>query len=103
MRAILASLAACLLCGCFVMDELDAADAQLGKATPKETESGATGAQTAQAGEGEEKESWWDKARTISSEEVSSEIVGCDLPGGRQFMKREDCQVRGGRVNEVGG
>jgi hypothetical protein len=90
--------AAALATGCFVFDELDAGRRKM---------DGPAAASNPAAGRGEDTEpsrpsggpsTWWQNARSLSSEAMSADVTRCELPGGSQFMRADDCRARGGRV-----
>ncbi|RIL00259.1 MAG: hypothetical protein DCC71_18950 [Proteobacteria bacterium] len=108
-RLAIAALAAALLSGCFVFDEMDKAKAiDMGAAIgnkppskdgarPAAEKKTASAAQAANAKPGAPSaKSWWETARTLTSEESSADIVGCRLSRGVEFMEKDDCLARGG-------
>jgi hypothetical protein len=95
--------------GCFVLDELDHSRDLLDNpsfsnqqkkpeapAPPQEVPQ--EKAQADRPSEGD----WWKKTRTLTSGEVSSEFVKCELGGKTQFMRRPDCLARGGTPRRAG-
>lgn len=106
MRLLLLALgAAVLLPGCYVLEELDKAEAQMdaytasGKQRAEETapapEPGAEG-----PGVLDRLGGWWEKATTPAPPppDPNNTLVRCDLPGGARFTRRYDCQGLGGRI-----
>ena len=107
-RALAVGLVAALSAGCFVGDEIDKASAlsqggpgpakkppaAAGDEKPKQVAS-ASASTKANAG-GPPAKSWWETARSLTSEESTSDIVGCAVSGRNEFMTREDCLARGG-------
>jgi len=86
--------------GCFVLDELDAGQAFLdktGSATKKKAETPVAEAQDGQKPHSSEAE-WWKKARSLSSGNVDASIVRCQLHSASQFMRRSECEARGGHA-----
>lgn len=76
-----------------VMDELNAANAQVGKGKKPEAE----GVEAANAPkQGNE---WWQSATSITSKEKDPSLVSCRIEGRTQFMRKNDCLARGGRVS----
>lgn len=97
-RAVLLCLLACSTLGCFVFDELDAGQDMMKKPSPPPAK-GAPAAAAAASGKPAPPAgpSWWAKARTLASDEMSDdELVRCELGGSPQFMPRPDCLTRGG-------
>jgi hypothetical protein len=39
---------------------------------------------------------WWAKATTLNTDERDPDLVRCQLPGGVEFMRKHDCQMRSG-------
>jgi len=39
---------------------------------------------------------WWANAKTLSSDEMKTDIVNCRVGGATQFMSRQNCFARGG-------
>ena len=113
LRACALVLAAAVLSGCFVFDELDKADAMMDAASPNAAERRSREKQQPQTAEaptpsgsasegpgiGERLQGWWKKATTPAplAPDPSNVAVRCELPGGTQFMRKYDCQLRGGR------
>lgn len=106
----LAALACLFLSGCFVFDEMDKAKAidmssAIGnKPPPKDGAKPAAAAEkkTASAAGASAKpaapsgKSWWESAKSLTSEESMADIVGCRLGRGVEFMQKDDCLARGG-------
>ena len=116
-RQVLAlALVAVLGLGCFVFDELDAAEDLMERpsfsnektkqpAKPREPDTPPQQPEAApekrlvdRLSEGE----WWKKTRSLTSGEVSDEFVKCELGGKTQFMRRPDCLARGGTPRSAG-
>lgn len=105
-RALAIGLVAGLSAGCFVGDEIDKASALSqggpGPATkPPAAPADAKPKQIASAAAkpdagGAPAKSWWETARSLTSEESASDIVGCAVSGRTEFMTRDDCLARGG-------
>ncbi len=89
--------------GCMIMDEIDSANAKMQKQAKKKTPetpaaSPAPGAPQPRSALLEQSKQWWENAKSLSpADEPSASIVSCRLPGGTQFMSRDDCLTRGGR------
>jgi hypothetical protein len=109
-RLALAALAVSLS-GCFVFEEMDKAksidmSAAIGNkpapkdgAPPAAAEKKTASAAGAKAKQGAPSaKSWWETARSLTSEESTADIVGCRLARGVEFMEKDDCLARGGRV-----
>jgi hypothetical protein len=113
-RSLLVALLLGAATGCFVFDELDKASALANgpgdggrkdatapgaakpgsaKAAAAKPAAGATAAAKPAAPAGK---SWWETARSLSSEESSEGISRCKLAGRAEFMLRDDCLARGG-------
>jgi len=95
-----------LASGCFVGSELDNAR-KLSEGPTKPGDAAAAASKPAAAG-GTPKQtaaakpaapsgaSWWQTARSLGSEESTSDIVACKLESKTEFMTRDDCLARGG-------
>ena len=91
--------------GCFALDELDKASAlskgpaaggdKAAAAKPGAAKPAADAASGAQLAAPSEK-SWWQTARTLSSDDSDAGITRCELAGRSEFMLRDDCVARGG-------
>ena len=112
----LALLAACtLLSGCFILDELDNAEALMNEsskgARAKEKAEEAAAARAPRpgpkgaddAGLMDRVSGYWNKATAPAPKPQDPEnvLVRCELPGGTQFMRKYDCQLRGGRLDAL--
>jgi hypothetical protein len=115
LRSALSSTLVCLLLaaplsGCFVMDELDKADALIDAHSPnrearktaarqKENGKKADGAPLTLQERKAEAQKWWDSATTVTSRADSSDnpMVHCRTGGSTLFMRRADCLARGGQ------
>lgn len=111
-RSLLCLLMALGLSGCFVIDELDWGAAELDKysinpngvrSSPEEEAPAASGGETSVFEFSLKEElpdigQWWREARSLGSSDKDESIVRCLIRGRVQFMRIDDCQVRGGRV-----
>lgn len=98
-------LASTLLCGCFVLDELDAGNAILDehRGTKPVAESEAKpGAEGEKPGPPTGTQ-WWSKARSLNrSAQPATDagdpdaLVRCRIAGSQRFMRRVDCASQGG-------
>jgi len=90
--------------GCMVLDEIDNASAKMPSTNKKKA---ADTSETASASPVDDRKQqliqqskvWWETATSLSSESADTSIVRCRLDGGSQFMSRDDCLTRGGRVS----
>ena len=115
LRILALALVTVLGLGCFVFEELDAAEDLMERPsfsnektkepakprqpdTPQQAEAAPEKSFTDRLSEGE----WWKKTRSLTSGEVSDEFVKCDLGGKTQFMRRPDCLARGGTPRSAG-
>ncbi len=95
--------------GCMVMDELDAAAAKMpvrtkSDATDKdEAVASTTGATAKENPLLQESKRWWKRATSLEARGLDASIVSCRLPGGTQFMSRNNCLSRGGDPQSVSG
>ena len=39
---------------------------------------------------------WWANATSLNTDERDPDLVRCQLPGGVEFMRKHDCQMRSG-------
>ncbi len=112
MRSLILTLALLLLAGpnlgCFVLDELDAAEKETAGYRKNKPEKPVAAKQD----EGSEKNlpsyqkqlnQWWGEARSLDARDIDDSIVRCQLDGTAQFMSRDDCAARGGRAGEASG
>lgn len=97
-QALITSLLLGAATGCFVGNELDKAAALNngpGDAAPRVEKPGSAQAAApkpaAPAGK-----SWWETARSLTSEASDAGIARCELAGRTEFMLRDDCLARGG-------
>ena len=107
-RSLLVALLLGAATGCFVGDELDKASALAnasGGAAPSAAKPGsaksaaatpAAGATAAAKPAAPAGKSWWETARSLTSEESDEGITRCELAGRAEFMLRDDCLARGG-------
>jgi hypothetical protein len=93
MRALLLALALSLG-GCFAFDEIDTnmKDWEHHHAPEPEAPEPAAGAPGAR----DPGSAWWQQARSVSSGESEADLVRCRLPEGESYMRRSDCESRGG-------
>ena len=90
--------------GCFVFEELDSGMEWMERtdAAKKKPSDSSTGTASAQNQNAEQQRptgaEWWKKARSLSSDEIDASIVQCQIGGSVQFMRRTDCEARGGRA-----
>ncbi len=98
--------------GCMVLDEIDAANAQMKSASKSRSDAGKSSGKTAKSapsGSGdaaersllERSQRWWEGASSVTTERVDASIVRCRLASGSQFMARDDCLARGGQAGGV--
>lgn len=103
-RIVALCLVACLGLGCFVFNELDSGQKELdryGSAQSPHHAQPAPAAPTAVGPDAKAESSsptaaWWKKAHTLTSEKVDPSIAPCRIHGRVQFMRKNDCAVRGG-------
>lgn len=111
------------LCGCFIADEINKGDALIEQhsvgwrnkkkqqvqqaeqqAAETEAKSEAKQAASARPGVSDKLSEWW--RDTVEEQPVSVDpsdtLVRCELGGGTQFLRRSDCELRRGRVSELG-
>ena len=101
MRIIGVALLAVALSGCWVFDELNDGQKKMDMYMKKSPSAEADAAATAAAGKpraprATEYFANQKNARTLTPGTVSTDIVGCKLKTGTQFMKTTDCVNRGG-------
>ncbi len=109
LRLVAVVLTAVLGLGCFVLDELDAAQNLMDKPSfadeqkkkPDAKEEARPAAEKVHANRPSVRD-WWKKTRSLTSGEVSNEFVKCELDGSMQFMHRPDCLARGGTPRNAG-
>jgi hypothetical protein len=94
--------------GCFVFDEVDKAAAinnGPGDNAPRPAKPGSESAAAAKPAAGATAaakpsapagKSWWESARSLTSEDSDAGITRCELGGRTEFMLRDDCLARGG-------
>ena len=112
LRAILLGLLALALGGCFVLDELEWGAGEMEKhsinpegvparASKRAPAASALDTPTTESSWQEklpDVETWWKEARTLISSDKDESIVRCRIRGRDQFMRIDECQVRGGQV-----
>ena len=95
LRLLTIILALCLWNGCAVLDEIDKIGG--GEAEIADDQSDASCAQDSQSEAcGNKPVNWWANAKTLSSDEMKTDIVNCRVGGATQFMNRQSCFARGG-------
>jgi hypothetical protein len=112
-RLLALALVLALAAGCSFIDELDKSSAAMDKYSPAarkaaeakakaaaEKKSGSAGAVAkGAAGQAQQTASqWWNKATSLAPDEADESIVRCVVGGSEQYMRRPDCQMRGGVV-----
>jgi hypothetical protein len=114
----LAVIAAALTLGCFAMDEIDQGqkvmDQHYGKARQNQKAAQAAEAPpaekpgAAEPGMLDRARAWWEAKRAAGGEsdtgpgpDPEDVLVRCKLGGGTQFMRKFDCQLRGGKPVEL--
>ena len=110
LRLVVLALTTCLGLGCFVLDELDSAEKLLdspsfSKKQQKKKPEVPERPQAAPEKDHADRPSvgeWWKKTRSLTSGEVSDELVKCELGGATQFMRRPNCLARGGTPRQAG-
>ena len=105
---LVASLLLGVASGCFVNDEMNKSSALIkgpGAAAPGAAAPGSANAAVAKPSAGATAaakpaspagKSWWETARSLTSEESDESIARCELAGRTEFMLRDDCLARGG-------
>ena len=89
--------------GCYVFDELDKGrdlmDGGKAKAAEEKARADARAQreEDRQAARQQESAEWWSRARSLDGA-PDPELVSCRIGGKTQFMRRTDCQSRGGSV-----
>jgi|GEM_PF-1064681 len=86
--------------GCFVLDELDSGSAfldNIGSGSKKKAEVPIAKKPDAQKARPSEAD-WWKKAHSLSPTKLDASIVQCTLGGSTQFMRRTECEARGGHA-----
>ncbi len=106
MRLVAITFACLWLCGCFVLEEIDAGMTFMEEHSPEETKeepperSWSRSSETARSSR-RESEDWWSRARSLApgtTTEASSDIVRCEVGSSVQYTNRTDCKLRGGRA-----
>ena len=85
--------------GCFVLDEIDQGMKTWQHHAPKKKKKSETPPEelaSPPSGSSAQRDSWWRGARSLGSEELSPDIVSCELGGSTQFMREADCRSQGG-------
>jgi hypothetical protein len=111
LRLIALALTTILGLGCFVLDELDAAENLMDKPgfSDKQQKKKPDASEQPQAAPEKGRADrpsvgdWWKKTRSLTSGEVSDEFVKCEIGGATQFMRRPNCLARGGTPRQAGG
>lgn len=86
--------------GCYVVEEIDAGMKKWEHNSPKRKKPEPPPAGELARSPSDAKaarDAWWQNARTLGSEELSPDIVSCELGGSTQFMREDDCAFKGGR------
>jgi predicted cobalt transporter CbtA len=102
-RSLFAALFALAATGCFVFDEIDNAGT-FEKASPPGAKAaaapkpGAAPANAAAKPAAPSGDAWWKTASSITSEEGDTSIARCAVSGRIEFMERDDCLARGGKL-----
>jgi hypothetical protein len=103
-RLLVAAFLGSFVLGCSVMDELDKANAEMHRNDPKPDKTEVAGGGSESGGKSaialakEKSAEWWQNTSTFTKGELDDSIVQCRLDGRVQFMRRDDCTTRGGRV-----
>lgn len=114
-RSLLILLIACLCQGCFVWDELEAGHAIMDAHSPKELVAGKAvpldefDAEEEAAGDGAREllasvtatvQKWWNEetAPEEPQRDPSDVPVACRVKDRTQYMRKTDCELRGGRI-----
>jgi len=106
MRRLLLCLLPALCLGCFVLEELEAADELVGKSTQgaraeEKAEAAKTSAAEQEKAKRERIRQWWDGARTLDPDPDpptgDQAFVQCHLRGTSFLTRQADCLSRGGR------
>ncbi len=106
MRLVAITLASLWLCGCFVLEEIDAGMTFMEEHSPEETKEEAperswSGSSKTAKSPRRDSEAWWSRARSLApgtASEASSDIVRCEVGSSLQYTSRTDCRLRGGRA-----
>lgn len=89
------------------LDEIDKASAKMPAKSAKATATAKAKAESEKAAADapnplvEQSKEWWSNATSFSSKNVNASIVRCRLPGGVNFMSKDDCLGRGGAPEGV--
>ena len=94
---ILASLVLATTFGCSIVEELDNAAAMM------EHNGSEKKSETAKAEEDEPKKKGidWTVSRSLHAGEIDASIVRCSFGGSAQFMRVDDCRLRGGKPGKI--
>jgi hypothetical protein len=86
--------------GCFVVEEIDSGMKVWKHHSPKKKQAETPPEELAGAPSGARAklEDWWQSARSLGSDELSADIVSCEIGGSTQFMREADCLSQGGRT-----
>ena len=84
----------CLLSGCSILEEID----KLGGGEVAAEEQGDDGCEEGSQSEAcpNKPGNWWANARSLSSDEMKTDIVSCRVGNATQFTSRDSCLARGG-------
>lgn len=95
LRLLTILLALCLWNGCAFLDEIDKIGG--GEDEVADDQSGESCAQGSQSEACTNTPvNWWANAKTLSSDEMKTDIVSCRVGDATQFMSRKSCFARGG-------
>jgi hypothetical protein len=94
---ILASLVLATTLGCSIFEELDNAAAML------QHDGSEKKSETAKAAEEEPEKKGidWTKSRSLHAGEIDASIVRCSFGNSVQFMRVDDCRLRGGTPGKI--
>lgn len=86
--------------GCFVVEEIDSGMKVWKHHSPKKKQVETPPEELAEAPSAPRAklDEWWQSARSLGSDELSADIVSCELDGSTQFMREADCLSQGGRT-----
>ena len=112
LRLLALALTTILGLGCFVFDELDAAedlmdkpgfsDKQQQQKKPDPLPQSEAAPEKGRADRPSVGD-WWKKTRSLTPGKVGDEFVRCELGGTTQFMRWPNCLARGGTPRQAGG
>jgi hypothetical protein len=82
--------------GCFAFEEID--DGMARWSRNSEATSSDTTPEAPQPASAQRRQRGWERVRSVGSESITPDIVGCMLDGRSQYMRESECVARGGRV-----